>query len=55
MRRGDFKRLDFVPMSRISVLSVFNLRRFIENQDFISSRQSEREEGWRVESGLVEI
>lgn len=42
-------------MSIISVLSLFNLRKLGENQDFISRRQSVREEGGRVELGLVEI
>ena len=46
--------VDLVPTRRISVLSLFNLRKFEVNQVFISVRQLVREEGGRVEFGLVE-
>ena len=42
------------PIRRISVLSVFNLRKLEDNQDFMSVRQSARDEGGRVEVGLLE-
>lgn len=37
--------VDLVPTRRTSVLSQFCLREFAENQDLISVRRSEREEG----------
>ena len=46
--------VDLEPMRRISVLSLFNLRKLEENQDFMSVRQSARDEGGRVEVGLLE-
>ena len=50
----DFVKMDLVPMRRTSVLLLFNLRKLEENQDLISCKQSEREEGGRVEVGLVD-
>lgn len=49
-----FKRLDLVPIRRISVLSSLSFRKLKLNQDFNSDRHSEREEGGREESGLQE-
>ena len=46
--------VDLVPMRRISVLSLFNFKKFEVNQDFISDRQLVREEGGSVEFGLVD-
>ena len=48
------EKVDLVPIRRISVLSQLSLRRFWENQDQISWRQSEREVGGRVVGGLVD-
>ena len=48
------ERVDLVPIRRISVLSQLSLRKFWENQDLISWRQSEREVGGRVGVGLVD-
>ena len=42
------ERVDLVPITRISVLSQLSLRKFWENQDLISWRQSEMEVGGRV-------
>ena len=47
-------REDLEPTRRISVLSLFNLRKFEVNQVFFSERQSVREEGGRMELDLVE-
>ncbi len=47
-------REDLVPMTRSSVLSLFNLRKFAVNHDLTSERQWVREEGGRVEFGLLE-
>lgn len=49
-----FVKVDLVPMRRTSVLLLFSLRKLPENQDLISCRQSEREEGRRAEVGLVD-
>ena len=49
-----FERVDLVPMRRNSVLSLFSLRKLEENQDLSSVTQSVREEGGRVELGLLE-
>ena len=49
-----FKRLDLVPIRRISVLSSLSLRKLELNQDFYSDKHSVREEGGRVESGQRE-
>lgn len=46
--------VDFVPMRRISVLSLFNFRKLEVNQDFISDKQLVREESGRVEFGLLD-
>ena len=57
MRReklSNLERVFLVPMTRSSVLSVFNFKKFELNQDFISCRQVVREEGGRVEFGLLE-
>ena len=48
-----FDSVDFVPMSRISVLLLFNLRKLRVNQFFISVMQLVREVGGRVDEGLV--
>ena len=48
-----FDRFDIVPMSRTSVLLLFNLRTLRVNQFFISVMQLVREEGGRVDEGLV--
>ena len=42
------ERVDLVPIRKISVLSQFSLRKFWENRDLISWRQSDREVGGRV-------
>lgn len=47
-------KVDLVPIRRTSVLLLFNLRKFWENQVFISEMQSVREVGGRVDEGLVE-
>jgi len=47
-------KVDLLPMRRISVLSLFNLRKLFINQVFISEIQSVREVGWREDDGLVE-
>lgn len=47
-------RMDLEPTRRISVLSLFSLRKFEVNQVCNSERQSIREVGGRVELGLVE-
>ena len=47
-------RVDLVPTRRISVLSLLSLRRLEVNQVCSSERQSVREEGGRMELGLVE-
>ena len=48
-----FDRFDIVPMSRTSVLLLFNLRKLRVNQFFISEMQLVREVGGRVDEGLV--
>ena len=48
-----FDKVDFVPMSRTSVLLLFNLRKLRVNQFFISEMQLVREVGGRVDEGLV--
>lgn len=50
----DFDRGGCVPMRRISVFSLFRLRKLNENQVFISSSQMKRELGATVEVGLEE-
>lgn len=45
---ADLDRLVFVPMSRISVLLLFSLRKSDENWGFISRRRSVREDGLRI-------
>ena len=57
MRREKLSTLDsvdWVPIRRISVLSLFNFRKFEVNQDLISDMQVVREEGGSVEFGLLE-
>ena len=46
--------VDLVPTRRISVLSLFNLRKLEVNQDLISVKQVMREEGGSAEFGLLE-
>lgn len=46
--------MDLVPTKRTSVLSLLSFRKFDGNQDLISERQSVREEGGKLEVGLVE-
>ena len=56
MMRGKLSVLDsvdLVPMRRTSVLSLLSLRKFEENQDLISVRQSVREVGGRLEVDLL--
>ena len=53
-RLSVLDRVDLVPMRRISVLSLFNLRKFAVNQDLISDKQLVREGGGSEEFGLVE-
>ena len=48
------ERVDLMPMSRNSVLLLFNFRKFEVNQDLISERQEVREGGGSVEFGLEE-
>ena len=43
-----------MPIRRTSVLSLLSLRKLQENQDLISCRQSEREDGGRF-GGKVEL
>lgn len=45
--------VDFVPMRRTSVLLLLSLSRFEENQSLISAQQSVREDGARLEVGLL--
>ena len=47
-------RVDLVPTRRISVLSLLSLRKLEVNQVCSTERQSVREEGGRMELGLVE-
>lgn len=47
-------RVDLAPMRAISVLSLFSLRKWEGNQDLISCRQAQREEGGMVDGGLEE-
>ena len=47
-------KVDLVPMRRTSVFSQLSLRKFSESHDLISSKQSDRAVGGRVEVGLVE-
>ena len=47
-------RVDLVPMSKNSVLLLFNFRKLEVNHDFISERQEVRERGGSVELGLQE-
>ena len=47
------EKVDFVPMSRTSVLLLLNLRKLRVNQFFISEMQLVREVGGRVDEGLV--
>ena len=47
-------RVDLVPTKRISVLLLLSLRKFEVNQVCSSERQSVRDEGGRMELGLVE-
>lgn len=44
---------DLVPMSKTSVLLLFNLRKFCVNQVLTSKMKSVREVGGRVDEGLV--
>ena len=48
-----FDKVDFVPMSRTSVLLLFNLRKLRVNQFFISEMQLVREVGGRMDEGLA--
>ena len=51
MRRGNRSTLDsvdWVLIRRISVLSLFNFKKFEVNQDLISDKQAVREEGGSV-------
>ena len=47
-------KVDLVPVRRTSVLSPLSLRKLSETHDLISSKQSDRAMGGRVEVGLVE-
>lgn len=47
-------KVDFVPTKRISVLSLFSLRKLEVNQDFISVKQEINEGGGSEEFGLQE-
>lgn len=51
---GGLVRMDLEPMRRTSVLVRLSLRKLSENQDLISYKQQQREEGGRVVVGLVE-
>lgn len=53
-KRSTLDSVDWVPIKRISVLSLFNFRKFEVNQDLISDKQAVREEGGSVEFGLLE-
>ena len=53
-KRSALDNVDWVPIRRISVLSLFNFRKFEVNQDLISDKQAVREEGGSVEFGLLE-
>ena len=52
-------RVDFVPMRRTSVLLLLSLRTLEENQDLMSCKQSDREDGgWfggQVELGVIRV
>lgn len=54
-KRPALDSVDLEPMRRNSVLSAFSLRKLEENQEFNSWRQLEREEGGRMELGLLEM
>ena len=45
-------RVDFVPMRRTSVLLSLSLRKLEENQDLMSCKQPDREDGGRMVVGL---
>ena len=49
-----FERVALIPITKNSVLSLFSLRKLKENQDLSSVKQSAKEEGGRVELGLLE-
>ena len=51
---STLSRDDLVPTKRISVLLLLSLRKFEVNQVCTSERQSVRDEGGRMELGLVE-
>lgn len=51
---GSLLSVDLEPMRTTSALLSFNLRKFEVNQDLISCRQAQREEGGKVEEGLEE-
>jgi len=54
VKLGVLVRVDLEPMRRTSVLSLLSFRKLEENQFLISCKQSQREEGGKVEVGLVE-
>ena len=51
---STLSRDDLVPIKGISVLLLLSLRKFEVNQVCTSERQSVRDEGGRMELGLVE-
>ena len=53
-KSSTLKRVGLVPTRRSSVLMSLSLRKFEVNQDLISVRQWVREEGGRVEFGILE-
>lgn len=55
VKLGSLVRVDLEPMRTTSVLALFNLRKLEENQDLISCKQAQREEGGKVEVGLEEM
>ena len=47
-------KVDLVQMRRTSVFSTLSLRKLSESHDLISSKQSDRAMGGRMEVGLME-
>ena len=55
LKLGVLVRVDLEPMRRASVLSLWSFTKLEENQVLISCKQSQKEEGGKVEVGLVEM
>ena len=55
VKLGCLVSVDLEPMRTTSVLSLLSLRKFEVNQDLISCKQVQREEGGNVEEGMEEM